>query len=397
MEKLKILHLKGETKEPVFNLKYGKQLQWEKLYKNNTIYEKITNCKNKIDELNPSSCWDRGKKINNEYELIHLPNKRVRADSISLYEPLSRSYFKMWELLHEFPIQKLHENEKINVLGIAEGPGGFLEAIHNFRKKYNPNILDNIIGVTLRSDNNDIPGWKKAKRFLETNKNISIDYGIDNTGNIYHIENIRYFHKKWGGKIHIVTADGGFDFSDDFNHQEQKSYHIIFCEIVLAMSCLENGGNFICKIFDIFSKTTATLIQLLCYHFEDVYITKPYTSRPCNSEKYIICKNFKGIDSLFLEKCFIVISLWKQIDNTGSFVNRIFSESYENMDQVIVKNLYMYMKDSIDIQIKNIQKTLKSIEKRNHSNYLVSIQKERALQWCTKYGIEINKNSKFLL
>ena len=51
--------------------------------------------KNKIDELEDTKLWDRAKKFSNDYELIHLPNKRNKKDSIALYEPLSRSYFKI--------------------------------------------------------------------------------------------------------------------------------------------------------------------------------------------------------------------------------------------------------------------------------------------------------------
>jgi hypothetical protein len=41
--------------------------------------------------------WDKHKKFSNDYELIHIPNKRNRTDSIAYYQPLSRSYFKMVE------------------------------------------------------------------------------------------------------------------------------------------------------------------------------------------------------------------------------------------------------------------------------------------------------------
>jgi len=394
MEPLSFIELTDNVNCPNFSFKYSNNLTWKYCYKDDTIYNQITECKNKIDTLKPSCSWDRGKKINNKYELIHLPNKRVRADSISLYEPLSRSYFKMWEILHEFPIDCLLKDEPIQIMGIAEGPGGFIEALHNYRRKYKANIYDSIVGITLLSDNNDIPGWKKAKKFLSKNKNISVDYGIDKTGNIYHIENIKYFHKKYNNLVHIVTADGGFDFSDDFNHQEQKSYHIIFCEIVLAMSCLRKGGVFICKIFDIFSKTTVSLLQFCKAHFESVLITKPHTSRPCNSEKYIICNDFIGIDNVILQKAFIVISCWEMMDNNECFVSSIFDEN--KLNEKLIHTLYEYTKKCINIQCDNIEKTLLSIENKQSSNFLLNTQRKCALEWCEKYNIKVNKSSKFL-
>ena len=37
------------------------------------------------------------KKLSNLYELIYLPNKKYKYDSVSNYEPLS--YFKLFEIL----------------------------------------------------------------------------------------------------------------------------------------------------------------------------------------------------------------------------------------------------------------------------------------------------------
>ena len=55
----------------------------------------------------------------------------------------------------------------------------------------------------------------------------------------------------------------------------------------------ETGGTFILKIFDMFLKSTDDYIYLLSLFYNKVYIIKPQTSRLANSEKYIICKDFK--------------------------------------------------------------------------------------------------------
>jgi len=134
----------------------------------NNEFNNLLNYKNKIEDLPDSKLWDKAKKLSNEYELIHIPNKKMKHDSISHYEPLSRSYFKMWELLKLFNFLKNKEvwNKKLEIACIAEGPGGFIEAFVNFRKKYF-NRIDNIHGITLRSTNKNIPGWNKSKLFLK--------------------------------------------------------------------------------------------------------------------------------------------------------------------------------------------------------------------------------------
>ena len=104
-------------------------------------------------------------------------------------------------------------------------------------------MTDNINAITLKSMTKEIPGWDKAQTFLRENSNIKINYGADNTGNIYNIDNIMHFRDNLPDKADFITADGGFDFSSDFNDQERQSLRIIFCEIVLAFSLSESWGD----------------------------------------------------------------------------------------------------------------------------------------------------------
>jgi 23S rRNA U2552 (ribose-2'-O)-methylase RlmE/FtsJ len=57
----------------------------------------------------------------------------------------------------------------------------------------------------------------------------------------------------------------------------------------------KKGGHFVLKVFDTFSSSMIELMYLLTYLYEEVSITKPLTSRPANSEKYILCTKFKMV------------------------------------------------------------------------------------------------------
>ena len=149
--------------------------------------------------------------------------------------------------------------------------------------------MDDIFGITLRSTDKEIPGWKKANTFLKNNPNIVITYGSDNTGDIYNLDNLIYFRNRVGyNSVDLITADGGFDFSIDFNSQEFLAQRLIFCEIVGAISVQKVGGCFVCKLFDTYSILSIRFIYILQCLYENVHIVKPLTSRPANSEKYIV-------------------------------------------------------------------------------------------------------------
>ena len=51
------------------------------------------------------------------------------------------------------------------------------------------------------------------------------------------------------------------------------------------MFSLVLGGHFVCKVFDLFTPFSIGLVYLMYRVFDEVYIFKPVTSRPANSER----------------------------------------------------------------------------------------------------------------
>jgi 23S rRNA U2552 (ribose-2'-O)-methylase RlmE/FtsJ len=233
--------------------------------------------------------WETFKRFTNTYEYIHttIPYKK---HCISRYRPISRSFFKMIELIHFFELGTNSENS-MKTFHLAEGPGGFIEAMVKYRVRSD----DKYIGMTLLDKHNsdyNIPAWKKTQHFLQENKNVHIESGLDKTGNILSIDNFVYIHELYGSSMDLITADGGFDFSVDFDHQEINMTKLLYGQIVYALCMQKQGGHFVLKIFDIFMQHTVDMLVLLSSMYERVYITKPNTSRSANSEKYIVCKGF---------------------------------------------------------------------------------------------------------
>lgn len=333
---------------------------------NPNLIKKLIEMKNKITN---NAEWDNAKKMSNDYELIYQPNKKIRQTSIAKYHPISRSFFKLWEMIHDFDLIK--SSNKYKILCLAEGPGGFIEAILKFRK----DIKDDIWGITLKSSNKDVPDWKKSYKFLKNNK-INLSYGRDNTGNLYNLDNIIYLKYQIKDKVDFITGDGGFDFSSNFNNQEQSSYRIIYAQIVSALTMQKIGGDFVVKIFDINTENTIKMIYLLYHYYDEIYITKPLTSRPANSEKYIVCKSFNGIEDHMLALFQNRLTTWDE-----SFI------SFVTLPKWFIKLVTNYNQTFIQNQIENIDKTLKIIN--NKFIHKKNQQLENAIKWCKKYNVEI--------
>ena len=345
-----------------------------------TLHNYLNNIKKQISEYQDN--WDYIKKYTNPYEFIHtiVPNFKY---SISKLKPLSRSFYKMVEISNILGIFENYKNINISTFHLAEGPGGFIEATSFLRK----NPEDKYYGMTLLSDDVNVPGWKKSDIFLNNNKNVIIEKGSDKTGDLLNIDNLKCCYNKYFNSIDIVTADGGFDFSVDFNKQELLATKLLFAQVCFAIIMQKKNGHFILKIFDIFSKTTVDIIYLLSSLYSNVYIVKPHTSRLANSEKYIVCKNFNGLSNKLLQSIFTQFSKI----NSVSSISTIFDF---DLDLYFINKIEEYNAIFGQQQIENISGTLNLINCKNKNDKIESLKKNninKCIHWCEKNNISYNK------
>ena len=170
-------------------------------------------------------------------------------------QSLERAFFKLIEICNSQDLFKDYDNEPIKSFHLAEGPGGFIEAMTHLRY----NSKDMYYGMTLIDNKNDnVPGWKKSRQFLNENPNVIIETGVDRRGDIMNNENLMDCYARHNGNVDFVTADGGFDFSIDFNKQENVSGKLILSQIAFAIAMLKPTKDFVIKFFDTVLMASAT-------------------------------------------------------------------------------------------------------------------------------------------
>ena len=373
-------------------------------YISKTLHNYLINIKKEIDKNN--SNWDNFKKITNPYEYIHTYNNDLKS-SVCKLKPISRAFYKLIEICNIFNI--LDINDSLSSFHLAEGPGGFIEAVDYLRN----NNGDIYYGITLIDNDVNVPSWKKSKQLLQNNK-INIQYGITNDGNLFKKDNLIHYYENMFNSIDLVTGDGGFDFSIDFNNQETNSFKLILVQFIYAISIQKKGGTFILKIFDIFTLPTIELVFILSSIYESVYICKPNTSRIANSEKYLVCKNYKHNKNI--TKFFI-----NNFDNLFNNNNNIYSLLNITIPYLFISKLEEYNAIYGQQQIENINFTInlinifnnkkiknkiindddnlyienneKSIIIKNDNNNLEIIKKNnihKCIQWCIKNKLPYN-------
>ena len=90
--------------------------------------------------------------------------------------------------------------------------------------------------------------------------------------------------------------------------------------------CFLKGGNFVCKLFDIFTPFSVGLVYLMYLCFDRICLHKPVTSRPANSERYMVCEGARESKSLVYDYLFRV----------NDSLNKFFRDDTSNKDVVSI-------------------------------------------------------------
>ena len=309
----------------------------------------LSNSKKKIDRY--PHLWEKVKKNIHECEYVYTSSYYKR--NITSFTPISRSYFKLKEIIVDYHILALNKQ----VTCLAEAPGGFIQCLLETYQDIHIN------GITLVSSDSKIPYWNKQ---LLNHKQIQFHTGVNGNGDIYDLHNVLSMINKIGkSSCSLITGDGGFDNSDDYNNQESNSYQLLFSEIFMALNLQSEKGTFICKFFDIFLKETISLLYLLYISYDSVIIHKPHMSRLSNSEKYIICHGFRGYHTGNVN---LMIRHFKERD-----LNTPISKSFIN-------EIYEFNKKYTHEQINSIQKGIDIIESKYIDHNPSTKQIKKALE-----------------
>lgn len=343
--------------------------------KNQRLHDLLKGRKNIISDI---SNWATLKRLTNDFELI------CGSDSggVSRMTPISRSYFKMWEILVDhLPRSLISQQSPMQCAFLAEGPGGFVESFATMRSRlWRQGVDDRLNCITLVQ--RGAPAWNQlqSRNWVRVNANKCVmHFGKDGSGDLYRVENIDHFAASVGeGSCHLVTADGGFDVSIDYNTQEQLSLRLQLCETYAALRLQRPGGIFVLKIFDICDSRTISLIWIILRMYDCVKLVKPLTSRPANSEKYLVCTGYRPNPALRE-------SLRPHLE-TGDLPS-CFPDD-------LIDQLYAFNLRYIHRQIHHIDRTAALVSQPEIPAFPRPQQVVVAKDWCRKHNVVVRNRAR---
>jgi FtsJ-like methyltransferase/mRNA capping enzyme len=207
--------------------------------------------------------------------------------------PITNSWIKLWEIIIKF---NLLPNMSNTVFCNAELPGNFVYAIICYCKTrgkklnwYASSLYPEEGGRHSLTDK-----YKMFERFPERWL-----MNTEHKGNVLVKEDLEYIERKIdsltnGKGVDLYTSDIGIEKKDEDEYiNEEKDYFPFHIgQIICGLTTLKNKGNMVVKQFGFTMPKTIVLIGKLANTFDTCVIYKPTTSKPCNSETYIVCKGF---------------------------------------------------------------------------------------------------------
>ena len=209
---------------------------------------------------------------------------------------------------------KNQEQTIYKTLSIAEAPGNFILALNHFIKTECPHVIWDWRASTFKTMDDDPYYFGDTYGIIKKFPDNWI-YGIDGDGDITSVNNLETFeyrdvfsnygemgnNKKLSKKYNLVTSDVKYVPHDNiYSEEETINLPVMTGHTLASLINLEKGGSCVLKEFSLFECGTISLLYLLSYAFERVFVTKPASSKQANSEVYVVCTGF--LDNLNREQ-----------------------------------------------------------------------------------------------
>lgn len=334
-------------------------------------------------------------------------------------EILTSGFYKFWEILMLFNLINV-DKEKFVSAHFSEGPGSFVQATMYFRDVYAKKHSKSDKYYTIDTNPEDIGGKdhipQLEKNFIDFYskekpnrliihetfpKSQSGGSKTKTNGDIIDPKTIKLFGGKMEDKADLITGDANLHWINE-NIQEQEAFRLIISQIIGAVKLQKKEGNFVCKFYETFTKTSLKIISILKMLYDEVTFIKPLTSELSNSEKYVVCTGFKYSDKDSQYKKIIkkLDAIHKSIyENKNNKIVDIFPEY--SIPKNLIRTVIELNKEISNPQLKNIGEIISFVEKEIYSGDEYHTKREEqiegALYWTSNFLPdlkEFEKNTK---
>lgn len=214
---------------------------------------------------------------------------------------LTQAWCKFYEIAYSSNLipHNVVDRNTVSTVHLCEAPGAFVSSLNHYMAINHERLRLEWLAMTLNPyhESNGHPDIVSDDRLI-LNTLDNWEFGPDYTGDIFQSGYSEHLFcmvlKKFNRNACLVTADGSIDCSDDPGEQENVVMRLHNYETMVALNVLQDGGSLVLKMFTVFECNTICRMYLLCCLFKSVVVKKPMTSKPGNSEVYVVCTGYLG-------------------------------------------------------------------------------------------------------
>lgn len=160
-----------------------------------------------------------------------------------------------------------------------------------------------------------------------------------NNGDTTKVDNILDFaiqiRARFNKLCDIYFSDIAIDVGEDYNNEELLEAKEVLGQNIAGLYCLDRGGVYITKQRGLFLPLSIWFVSLLYDLFDVVYITKPETSKPFNSEIYIVGLVYRGISKDLMDTLFSTLVSYNNKSTPYRLRTPVRVDLYENIYNII--------------------------------------------------------------
>lgn len=318
----------------------------------------------------------------------NVQNLDKKVQSMLKDYSISQAWLKMYEIITDCDLIPTNRKGTYRTFHICEAPGTFINCINNYI-----HTKTNYDAFEWKAQSLKPKGaMSKATTIGDTYGLIKRypdkwDFGIDDTGDITNIENIKYYAKMAKDmNINLMTSDCGLPMGDT------KYYQVAYASYVSILYSLPQNGTLLYKVL---SPIDVPLIWNLIYitytNFKEMYFFKPVQNSQ-SREFYIIGKGYLGTDQKILDK---LLSLIPKFDESGvgSKFNKeeydLFNDTYTEEFVIQVQNICERLASNYVNSIERIIYYVDNVDSlgKDYKKHIESYMKEKNEDWIRKYKV----------
>ena len=338
-------------------------------------------------------------KIVSIYDIFKISKYQIAVKSNA--QNISNAWLKMYELIHQFRLIKKNQKKVVH-FDNAAFPGSFILAGNHYAKTFARVKNYNWYGSSWIGYNDEN---RTTGELLEDKYNMFKNYpnrwlmNKEFDGNVNDIKNQKYWEKELNHSVDLYTSDLGFETGENNDYLKQEYSHVQpnIGQVLAGLLTLKKGGSLVTKQYTFFESLNISLYAVLTNLFEEVYICKPITSRPPNSETYVIGKKYLGpfkegtLGDKFIK---LIENKIKNYDRKPLVYKKCLSKNFLKSiveASMIFERQIVYMKDRLD-WYEQVKKKPKNLRRKYGKKILNEWHNKVTRKWRKENPVYYLKN-----